>query len=571
MSDEIIHPPEPVEPGAGKPVQANPTNRPNEEAAGSERTELDVLEEGIRRRARAARWTMLLVVGILVGGGFWAGVTMLGYAPGEPEPVEELLVGPFGELQLEWFESLSLSARVNKRMETEKKELFRKAAEEFLAKAREVDPTLEEPFRKLTDTMGGHDQVSLIVADPYDALSGAVGAVNDVLAQLHPRFLLDVEPFEGLLDEQYLLGGMICTYEVLEELRFQRPAGGEPADLLVVRRRDYMPADSYRQGFVRRKDSKVALVLQDNATAFAADYLFPSFERPDAAFDLRFGDNVDPELKAPYRAMVELAQLELKQAAGAEEETFRTVVSAVAKRSVIYRKIDYNVEKLGVRLKRPDGLLWPRSFPYEVQRKNTEANKRGEKLIPEEDRKAFFRVSEELDDDEANRILAAVSRLISRSVGFHEARHVFDIRDDVDAGTCVRAQVHLADDDPDFLRDVDLEMRSHLTQMVESPQTVRLTLLTLLSHLYQRSGTVYFYAARTLLHPLAWRDPDDKPPYGLAYAEELTLRLAALEPEELQSRAMAVWKECYGEEYPALKLEEAEAEASAGGCSIAGW
>lgn len=537
-----------------------------------ERTELDVLEDRMRSRSRIARWAALALIAVLVGGGIWAGVMMLGYSIPQPEPVEELLIGPFSDLQLEWFDSLSLSARVNKRMESEKKERFRKAAEEFLLKAREVDPSFEEPFRKLTDTMGGHDQVSLIVADPYDALSGAVKSINEVLSKQRPRFLLDVEPFEGLLDDSYLMGGMICTYEVLDELVFHRSTGGDPAELLVVRRRDYLPADSYRQGFVRRKDTDVALVLQDNATAFAADYLFPSFERPDAAFEIRFGDDVDPELKAPYRAMVELAQLELKQAAGADDETFESVVSAVARRSAIYKKIDYNVQKLAIRLKRPDGLLWPRTFPYEVMRRNTEANKRGDRLIPEEDRKAFSRISDELDDDEANRILAAASGLISRSVGFHEARHVFDIRDGLEAGKCVSAHIHLTDDDPDFLRDVDLEMRAHLTQLVESPETVRMTLILLLSHLYQRSGTVYFYAARTLLHPLAWRDPEDKPPYGLAYAEELTLRLAALDSEEIRNRAVAVWKECYGEEYSALTVEEnSPGEEGGGGCSVSKW
>ncbi|MBM4352815.1 MAG: hypothetical protein FJ109_03315 [Deltaproteobacteria bacterium] len=543
-----------------------------ETKSGEERTELDILEDRLRSRTAIARWAVIGLVLVLVGGGLWAALTMSSYSPPEPEPVEELLVGPFSDLQLEWFDSLSLSARVNKRMESEKREQFRKASEEFLSRVREVDPTFEEPFRKLTETMAGHDQVSLIVADPYDALKGSVGAINDVLAKKRPRFLLDVEPFEGLLDERYLMGGMICTYEVLDELRYGRSSGGEPADLLVVRRRDYLPADSYRHGFVRRKDANVALVLQDNATAFAADYLFPSFERPDAAFERRFGESVDPELKAPYRVMVELAQLELKQAAGADDETFRKVVSAVARRSAIYQKIDFNAGRLGVRLKRPDGLLWPRTFPYEVQRKNTEANKRGERLIPDDDRKAFSKVSEELDDDEANRILAAVSRLVSRSVGFHEARHVYDIRDGREAGACIMDRVHLAEDDPEFLRDVDMELRAHLTQMVESPETIRLTLITLLSHLYQRSGTAYFYAARTLLHPLAWQDPADEPPHGIAYAEELTLRLAALEPEELKHRSLAFWKECFGEEYSTLTVEETAApEEDAAGCSGARW
>jgi len=544
-----------------------------QEEVRTERTELDILEDRLRSKARIARWSVIAAALLLSGGGIWAAVKMSSYSPPEPAPVEELLVGPFADLQLEWFEGLSLSARVNKQMESEKREQFREAAAAFLDKAREVDPSFEEPFRKLTETMEGHDQISLIVADPYDALKGSVGAINQVLAKQRPRFLLDVEPFEGLLDERYLMGGMICTYEVLDELRYRRSGVGEPADLLVVRRRDYLPADSYRQGFVRRRDASVALVLQDNATAFAADYLFPSFDRPDAAFEKRFAEGAAMELKGPYRAMVELAQMELKRAAGADDETFRRVVSAVSRRSAIYQRIELNAARLGIRLKRPDGLLWPRTFPYEVQRRNTEANKRGEQLIPDTDRKAFSKVSEELDDDEANRILAAVSRLVSRSVGFHEARHVFDIREDREASACVRDRVHLADDDPEFLRDIDLELRAHLTQIVESPETTRLTLITLLSHLYQRSGTAYFYAARTLLHPLAWHDPADEPPHGIAYAEELTLRLVALDPDELGKRSRAFWQECYGEEYASLTVEETgePEEAALGGCSVGGW
>lgn len=538
------------------------TLRPNEQS------ELNALEAALHKRTRLTRLVAVVILLAAGAGGVWLAMGMRAYTPPDPSPLETLLTESFPELQLDWFDTIATSTQVNKRLLMDRQEKFMTRCTSFLEEVREVEPTLEAPFNALLETMRKHDQVSLLAETPGKALAAPVTELNKALAGLEPRFIIDVEYFEGVLDNSYLVGGMLCVYEVLETLRYSPGDGDEAPQLLVVRRRDSLPTDSYTHGYVKRDDTSLAFVLQDNATSFAADYIFPSFERADVAFSGLFGDRVPRDLEEPYRILLELVHLQLRDAAGVDETRFNEVAQAVSKRAKIFARVEKSAEAQDVRLKKPDGLVWPRTFASRVLLANTEANKRGEKLLYDSDKDQLIEVSRLLDDPEAERILRAAARLITRKVGFHEARHVVDVRKGIEAGPCIRERVRIIDQDPDFLRSVELECRAALTEIIEARESIRLTLMSLLNHLYLRSGTDAFYAARTVLHPLAFTDEDKSIPRGWEYVREMTLRLAAADEETLRERALAFHAECFGEYVPLTLQENVDESSSGGGCSL---
>jgi len=95
-----------------------------------------------------------------------------------------------------------------------------------------------------------------------------------------------------------------------------------------------------------------------------------------------------------------------------------------------------------------------------------------------------------------------------------------------------------------------------------------MTLLSLVNHLYQRSGTVNFYAGRTILHSLAYEeDEEDIPDRAWEYLEEVAIRLAAMEREDITTRARAFYEDCFGE-YVGMSRATPEHPEAAGGCSV---
>ena len=529
--------------------------------------ELTSLEDSLRKRAHTSRLIVLVVLVVACGAVAWFSGQLVSFGPPEAEPLERVLTEPFLDLQLSWFETLTTQARMNEELQASYIKQFNKDAAIFLAEVAEVEPQLVPAFKALTESMAKFDQLTFLIEDGQQDVKQVVAGLNTQLAEYEPRFVLDVEPFDGLIDNKYVTSVMIFVYEVLDTRSFV--TGHEPpetVDLLVVRRRDALPTDPYQHGYVRRSDASAAFVLQDNSTSFVARFLFPSFKSRDAAFKRRFDGRVPDELLSPYGVLVELAQLELKSVVSASATKIEEVAEDVAKREKIYERLALRAEGMGIRIRKPDGLLWPRSFTHKVLMENTAVNRRGEALLMDSDMNSLLEIAGRLDDQESLTMLHQVSSLITDSVAFHEARHVLDVRNEREASDCIRERIRITDDDEDFWRTVDYETRAYLTQIIEHPPTLRLSLLGLLNHLYHRSGTAYFYTARTILRPLAFAEDETDIPGGWAYVEQLTMRLASLDGDTVRKRAEEFYEECFGT-YQPLKLNHPD-NKEASGCGI---
>ena len=533
---------------------------------------LDALEKALERKNQITRIAVVSIVVLLMVTGGWVAVGVWGYQPPEPTPLEKCLTGTFVEFQLDWCESLAMGSRISEEIAERRKAKVHKTADKMLNELEAMDPELRRVFEPLMAGIMEFDHTTLFLEDKSGELHQWLSPINEQLAKYEPRFYLDPEPFDGMVEDEFVSAFMLVVYEVLDHRVYTLSTGGdEPVELMVVRRRDTLDADAYIHGYVRRDDADAAFVLQDNATSFVADHLFPSLLEPDAAFNELFKDELPGELKKPYRVLMELVQMELQEAAGVDREALKDVARLVAKRASIFKSVEHRARKFGLPLKKPDGLLWPRSFTRQVMIENTELNQQGEELTSDKEMEQLSKLARQLDEDEANQILVKISDLMVQSVGAHEARHVVDVRGDTPLSDCIRQRVQIVDGDIGFLTRVDRETRAFLTQMLQSPASVRLTTMRLLNYLYAGRANVYGYAARTILHTIAYPE-GESPPGGSRYyyLEDLTARLAALDVETTSQRARVFYEECFGP-YEELELQESEAPDDSSGCQVNRW
>ncbi|MFH1530034.1 MAG: hypothetical protein ABIK09_04760 [Pseudomonadota bacterium] len=531
--------------------------------------DLAEFEEGLAKKARAIRWVILAVaiVAAVVGGWLWADWSSR--QPDEPTDLEKALSGPFVEVQMEWFRSLALTSQYNRSLQMEQSEKLDLAVGRLLNRLEEVAPELKEPMAALLGSLRELDQAAFLLDEGTGPLRERIHAVNDVLADLEPRLYVDPESFQGILDKDYLTAVMLLVYEVLGTEIFTPQTGDEdPVELLVVQRIDTLPPDSSRHGYVRQEDTRAAFILQKNATNFVTEYLLPSMQHPDMAFENLFGDRLPDDLKKPYRALLQLVEIELRTAAGAEDALFEETVELLVDRGKVYGKIEKNAERLGIRLHKPDGLIWPQGLLWKLIEENVAVTKKGQELASRRDLNRLSKIQRTLGDGTHRRVLVAMLDHLVGAVGVHEARHVLDVRQGHTAGDCIRRRVRLRDGDEDFWTEVELEARAYLTQLIEMPEASYMTLLSLLNHLYQRSGNVNFYAGRTLLHSLAYdEEEDDIPDRAWEYLEEVAIRLAAMERDDLKERARALYEDCFGE-YVSLSRAAPDRADPGGGCSV---
>ncbi len=527
-------------------------------------------EEGLAKKARATRWVVLALalVAMAAGGWFWADWSAR--QPDEPTELEKVMSGPFVDVQMEWFKSLALTSQYNRSLQTEQSEKLDLAVGGLLNRLDEIAPDLKEPMAGMLGALRELDQMAFLLDEGTAPLREKIHAVNEVLTGLQPRLYVDPESFQGVLDKDYLTAVMLLVYEVLgTEVFLAASEDLEPVELLVVQRIDTLPPDASRHGYVRQDDTGAAFILQKNATNFVTSYLLPSMQRPDMAFENLFGDRLPDDLKKPYRALLELVELELRAAAGAEDDLFEETVELLVERGRIYGKIEKNAERFGIRLRKPDGLIWPQGLLWKLIEENVALMKKGQELVPRKDMDRLSEIQRTLGDGAHREVLFAVVNHLVGAVGVHEARHVLDVRTGHRAGDCIRRRVRLRDHDEDFWTDVELEARSYLTQLIETPSAAYMTTLSLLNHLYQRSGTVNFYAARTILHSLAYEEEEeDIPDRAWEYLEEVAIRLAAMERADLATRARGLYESCFGD-YIGLSREAPSHPDTGGGCAVA--
>lgn len=519
-------------------------SKPQEPSQGPRGTDADLAAFEARHRARRKR---LRVAGAILAGMALAGVAVMVVALGSrrdpgPAPLERALTARLTDLQLAWFDTRATG--LGERSRDARARAFDEAAGAFLEDVGSAVDDLRPAFEPLVAWMReSAGQPGVEVRDPTDLLR----PVNEALARQSPPFVLEPEPFTGVLGDGALRGVMLVVFQVLGERCF-RAGDGDPVRIRVVRRSDALPAATSREGYVRTKDVSAAFVLQDEATMHAAESLLPGRHDALATYLERFGD-VDKDFREPWMVLLDRGLSDLTRSVGASDDEMRRVAAPVARRVAILHRIRRRAEDLGIAVHFPDGLAWPPGVVEWLRRENAMLPHSEEPLASGQDLVDLERIRRDLDGEDLAPLVARIADFLVGGVAFHEARHVVDIRGaEAPVSACVADRMNLADPDDRFVKSVERETRAFATTLIEAPLAARTTVMDLLDHLYARHGTVYFYAARTLLHPLAF--PDGREARDGPYMYAITKRLADLEPAELSRRARAWWESCYGSYVP---------------------
>ena len=226
---------------------------------------------------------LLAIAGLLIGG-------LLSRGAPEASRLEHLMTESLVRVEMAWFESRTVGFTEEAR-NTALAEFDRESAR-FLDEADRAAPGLREPFEALFRWMRAvRPGIPDVKATEPTA---AIAALNGRLAGLAPRFLVELEPFAGVLgDRQMVSAAELISYEVLGLQCHTGGADGRPIAIRIVRRADDLPGGPERNGYVRTTDPSAAFVLQDNATRHAARDLLPGLDDPELAFDRRFRDTQD--------------------------------------------------------------------------------------------------------------------------------------------------------------------------------------------------------------------------------------------------------------------------------------
>ncbi|MBM4398369.1 MAG: hypothetical protein FJ087_22100, partial [Deltaproteobacteria bacterium] len=467
--------------------------------------EIRAIEAGYARGRRRKRIVAIVLVAVLAAVIAVLAVGIVAQRPTEATALTRLVTDTLPRLEMTWFDTRALGMDGSDLSNSQA--AFRKAADAFVAEAADVEETLEAPAKGLVAWMEAVPR-NRAVDVKTDQAKAALGAWNDALATLSPRYFVEAEPFRGVLDQRAaVIAAMLLVYEVLGVQCYLDSSGGAAFPVRGVRRVDPLPATSLREGYVRQDDLSAAFVLHDEATRDAARVLLPGVDAPDRVFTLRFGDTVRGDLAEPYSKLVRRAIDELRAGSGASPSAFDHVARLLARRQALAKRIEKKAEDAGIatRLKVPGGLIWPRPFANQVRGYNAELRAAGEELLAtEDDLGELERIARDLSEEEPARAATTLSRFLSSEVGFHEARHVADLKAAPPLSACITERVFLRDNDERFLRDVQAEGRAFLTSLISAPATTHLQALDMLGHLYRKRGNAYFYAVRILLTGVAF-------------------------------------------------------------------
>lgn len=533
----------------------------------SQHDETADLEASLARRGRTVRLVLLGIIALVLVAGTLAGLSYLKSKPQELSPLEKVFDQPFVELQLAWYAATSTSAQFNISIQQERAQALDQAITTFLTGLKEADEELVSPMAAVLDRLKKLTQSDVLLEEGNEELSKSLAAVNELLATRSPRLYLDGEPFSGFLQNEYITSLMIMVYQVLGVERIHVKDSERIVELKIVRRVDTLPGTPSRRGYVRVGDTTSAFVLRENATTYITDRLLPAIKSPETSFRDSFEDLPD-SLIPPYKAMMELVKIEVRGGLSTDDATFNELMDLLMERSRILGTVLRSAERFSVRLPRPDGLVWPRGFLGQVFEENAKLLKKGDNLVTQNALDRLAEIQAILEDGKHAPVIEQFGDIAVGSIAVHEARHVLDLEDGREAGDCIRQRVALASRDLDFWTEIDLEARSYLTQLIESPTTSRMTQITLFHHLFQRDGTVAFYAARTILHSLAYEEGEKDIPRGFAYLEELLMRVAALGPEEVAQKATELYDTCFDGYQGLERMAPEKVVEQSSGCSV---
>lgn len=378
-----------------------------------------------------------------------------------------------------------------------------RAREDLHAIELSIAKDLAQPWPALVQALDGIDQAWPDVPKT----KAAVAALNGAAAQAGLRYWVDVVVWRKL---PYLL-----TYEVLGRTRWR--LGAAEKELLRVRRLDHV---NIEMGYLGHAGGDLPVVLVDRLEPAVLESLQKAFAQ-------------EPEGNAVNRAAIAAWRRTLEARLGAP--ALAKAAALVARRERLYETMRGHLKDGAVVVLRPERMIWGEDF-FDSLMPATDYKRRGGPLLLAADVRELRRADEALRDGEERRALDAALELEAAATEAHEARHALDPEP-----LPIPEPLLLAagEDDPEFARAAERELRAYLGQLHDaaSPPCITLARLAVQTGGHRARETPHHFAGMILLETLG-SGPEGLP----ALLEEL----CGLPEDEVRKRASLVFKTLYG-------------------------
>jgi hypothetical protein len=341
----------------------------------------------------------------------------------------------------------------------------------------------------------------------------AVSALNRAAYDSKLAYWVDVQTIR----EQPIL----LTYRV--EGRALWKADESSIEVLRVRRLDDLNVE---MGLGGHADGDLPIVLVERVEETLMEEVGATFESPAP------GNAVDQLARARFRA-----EAEAKSGAPA----LARAAQQLARRDQLLKDMIGRMKDGTLRLEPPDGLVWGEAF-FDRLEPYADRSRRGGPLLLSSDLGDLARADSALASGEGRKALDAALETELLRIEAHEARHALDRKQrDVPP----RLLELVGDDDMDFAKSAERELRAYFGELIDGPAP-RCVGLTEIGRLVGGKGarlTPHNFAGATLIERL---DPAVDGKWEIA---EMLERICALPEAELEERLLQAYESFYGEPF----------------------
>jgi hypothetical protein len=351
--------------------------------------------------------------------------------------------------------------------------------------------------------------------------------VKDAVADLDDRarkaalpYWIDAQSWNGL--------PLLLAYDLAGSSRWT--TSERAVEVLRVRRLDSVNVE---MGLLGHNGGERAVVLLDRVEDELMGVLDRVYQTTPP------GNEVDRIVAKAWRARVE-------ERAGAA--ALSEAAAKLGERKKAFQAMEKRLGGGSVSVVEPDRFAFGEAF-FESLAPFAETGRRGGPLVLSADLETLRQLDLPLRAGPLRAALEVVLDLEAGLTEAHEARHALDRRELLVPPELARA---VGEDDPDFARLAERELRAYLGELAdgEPPPCLAIRRIATIAFGKQAHATPHHFAGQVLLPALLEKPPESNP--------ELVRALCDARPEAIRAAAAKAWKFFYLEDYrPAKRQTEA--------------
>lgn len=360
---------------------------------------------------------------------------------------------------------------------------------------------------------------ALVAAWPDErGVKDAVADLDDRARQAALPYWIDAQSWNGF--------PLLLSYDLAGLSRWS--TSERAVEVLRVRRLD---AVNVEMGLLGHNGGERAVVLLDRVEAEVMDVLDRAYQPTPP------GNEVDRIVAKAWRQRVE-------ERAGAP--ALSEAAAKLGERKAAFRSMEKRLGGGSVSVLEPDRFAFGEPF-FESLAPFAETGRRGGPLVLSADLATLRALDLPLRSGPLRAALDVALGLEAGLTEAHEARHALDRRELRVPPELARA---VGEDDPDFARLAERELRAYLGELAdgEPPPCLAIRRIAVIAFGKQAHATPHHFAGQVLLPALLEKPPESNP--------ELVRALCEAPPEAIRAAAVKAWKFFYLEDYRPAKRSD---------------